>query len=153
MIYSELINKVLCLVYDAHHGQKDKSGVPYIFHPYHLAEQMDTQDEVLTALLHDVLEDTFVTEEQIVSLGVNEEIMRAVRLLTHDKEVPYLDYIEKLKENSLARKVKIADLKHNSDRRRLDCDDEKSIARREKYAKAIAILEDADRLANKIIDY
>lgn len=144
MIYNQLINRVLNLAYDAHNGQKDKSGVPYIFHPYHLAEQMNTQDEVITALLHDVLEDTKTTVDEIRNIGVGEDIIEALQLLTHDKKTPYLDYIANLKDNVLAKKVKLADLRHNSDESRLEADNEFTRKRREKYAKAIQILTQGD---------
>ena len=64
MIYTPLTNKAMRLAYDAHHGQADKSGLPYIFHPYHLAEQMTDEITVCAALLHDVVEDTSVNIEE-----------------------------------------------------------------------------------------
>ena len=144
MIYNKRINSILKFIYEAHDGQYDKSGVPYVFHPFHVAEQMDTEEEVITALLHDVVEDTDKTVEDIEKLGVDEEIIEAIKLLTHDKKVPYLEYVDKLKYNALARKVKLGDLYHNSDVNRLEVDDEYTRKRREKYRKAIQILEEVD---------
>lgn len=141
MIYNSRINEILKFIYEAHHGQYDKSGVPYVFHPFYVAEQMETETEVITALLHDVVEDTDKSIEDIMALGVEEEIIEAITLLTHDKKVPYLEYIDNLKNNSLARKVKLGDLYHNSDISRLESDDDYTRKRREKYKKAIAILE------------
>ena len=144
MIYNKRINSILKFIYEAHDGQYDKSGVPYVFHPFHVAEQMDTEEEVITALLHDVVEDTDKTVEDIEKLGIDEEIIEAIKLLTHDKKVPYLEYVDKLKYNTLARKVKLGDLYHNSDVNRLEVDDEYTRKRREKYRKAIQILEEVD---------
>lgn len=140
MIYNKIINKALSFAYEAHSGQLDKSGVPYIFHPYHLAEQMDTEDEIITALLHDVVEDTKYTFDDIRKLGVNDDVIEAVKLLTHEKNVPYFEYIKCLKDNPLARKVKLADLHHNMDSTRLEIDNEYTRKRREKYAEAIMLL-------------
>lgn len=118
MIYTDLTERAMRLAYRAHDGQVDKAGVPYIFHPIHLAEQMTTEACVCVALLHDVVEDSDVTIEEIAAL-FPAEVTEAVRLLTHDESVPYLDYIRALRANPLARTVKLADLAHNSDESRL----------------------------------
>ena len=145
MIYNSRINEILKFIYKAHHGQYDKSGVPYVFHPFYVAEQMETEKEVITALLHDVLEDTDNSIEDIMRLGIEDEIIEAIKLLTHDKKIPYLEYVDNLKHNPLARKVKLGDLYHNSDVNRLEVDDEYTRKRREKYKKAIEILESAEK--------
>ena len=144
MLYSKLTDEVMKLAYNAHHGQVDKSGVPYIFHPFHLAEQMDTEEEVVTALLHDVLEDTGITVEQIKAIGIGDEVIDALLLLTHDKSIDYMEYIERLKLNPLARKVKMADLIHNMDPTRIECENDSTRRRQEKYKKAYRILEDCE---------
>ncbi len=115
--------------------------MPYVFHPFHLAEQMDDEYTTCIALLHDVVEDTDTTLEQL-SLLFPKEIINAVALLTHDNAVPYLDYVKAIKKDSLALKVKLADLKHNSDITRLDTIDEKALNRLEKYKKALMILQE-----------
>ena len=127
------------IAYKAHHGQFDKSGVPYVFHPIHLAEQMDTESECIVALLHDVVEDTDITIEYLAT-EFSENIIQAIKLLTHDDSVPYMDYIRKIKSNSLAKNVKLADLEHNSDTTRLENPTEKAIKRWEKYREAREIL-------------
>lgn len=132
--------KEICLM--AHEGQTDKSGVPYYTHPFHLAEQMDTQEEICVALLHDVMEDTPWTAEQLRQSGMTEPIMEALLLLCHDKAVPYMDYVRAIKGNPLARKVKQADLRHNSDLSRLTVVTQKDLLRVEKYKQAMAILEE-----------
>ena len=93
------------VAFDAHKEQKDKAGLPYIFHPFHLAEQMTDEVTVCTALLHDVVEDTDMTFERLSELGFTTPILDALKLLTHDKSVPYMDYIRKIAENPVARAV------------------------------------------------
>lgn len=117
MIYTELTIKAMNLAYAAHHGQFDKGGVPYIFHPIHLAEQMEDEVSCCAALLHDVAEDTDMTLEDLAK-EFPEEIMAVLRLLTHEKEVPYFDYVRAVKANPIAVKIKLADLDHNSDQTR-----------------------------------
>lgn len=118
MIYTPMTIKAMKLAYDAHLGQFDHSNVPYIYHPYHLAEQMDDEISCTVALLHDVVEDTDITLEELKK-EFPEEVTDAVALLTHDKNVNYFDYVRALKENPVAKKVKLADLNHNSDESRL----------------------------------
>lgn len=141
MLYTAQTRKAMQLAYSAHHGQLDRSGVPYIFHPLHLAEQMKTENEIVVALLHDVVEDTSITLTDLEKLGFSPEVIEAVRLLTHDKSMPYMDYINALKENPIARVVKLADLRHNSDLTRLKDESEKTRERLKKYAAALKILE------------
>ena len=117
MIYTPLTKLAMNIAYNAHHGQTDKSGVPYIFHPLHLAEQMDSEIAVCAALLHDVVEDTDMTIGELRLLGIPDEVLAVITILTHDDSVPYLDYVRSIKEsqNEAAVKVKLADLRHNSD--------------------------------------
>lgn len=136
MIYTPLIKKALKIAFAAHKNQVDKSGIPYIFHPYEVAQQMTTEYEICTALLHDVIEDTDVTAEDLRAAGFPENILEALLLLTHDETVPYEVYIQAIKINPLARAVKIADLTHNSNPDRLDIIDEKAKSRFQQYAKA-----------------
>ena len=117
MFYSEMVKKASKIAFDAHKNDVDKSGYPYIMHPTYLAYQMDDEDSVCVALLHDVIEDHSdeYSFDYLRQAGFNENIINALKLLTHDKDVPYMDYIAQIKENALATKVKIADLKHNLD--------------------------------------
>ena len=140
MIYTELTKKAMKLCFKAHKDQVDKSGLPYVFHPFHLAEQMQDEATTITALLHDVVEDSDYTLQDLIDMGFPKEVTDAIALMTHDDAVPYLDYVRNLKDNSVARAVKLADLKHNSDLSRLDIIDEKALKRVEKYHKAIRIL-------------
>lgn len=140
MIYSDLTKKALKLSFEAHKEQTDKSGMPYVYHPFHLAEQMDTEETVIVALLHDVVEDTDYTLQDIANMGFPQSVINALALMTHDKAVPYMDYVAKIKENPIATAVKLADLRHNSDISRLDIVDDKAMQRLQKYKKAIALL-------------
>ena len=140
MIYTELTIRAMNLAYNAHHGQFDKGGVPYIFHPIHLAEEMEDEYSTCVALLHDTVEDTAVTLE-VLSGDFPREIVEAGELLTHREGVDYFDYVRSIRQNHLAVKVKLADLRHNSDLSRLDHVDQKALDRVEKYKKAIALLE------------
>lgn len=141
MIYTENTNKALCLAYEAHRGQFDKSGVPYVFHPLHLAEQMDDEDSIVAALLHDVVEDTAYSLEDLRAMGFPARALEAVALLTHDPAEPYLSYVARVKENPVARQVKLADLRHNSDLSRIREVTARDLERVEKYAAAIRLLE------------
>ena len=128
------------IAYNAHQGQLDKSGAPYIFHPIHLAEQMTDEKTVCVALLHDVVEDTEYTFEDLINMGFPNEVIEALKLLTHADDVPYMDYVKALSVNPIAKAVKIADLTHNSDTSRLDVVDEWALKREEKYKKALEFL-------------
>lgn len=141
MIYTKLTKKALKLCFDAHKEQVDKTGLPYVFHPFHLAEQMDDEISTVCALLHDVVEDTPITFDDLLSMGFPEKVIEVLKLLTHEEGVPYMDYVRKISTNSVAKKVKIADLKHNSDVTRLEVLNEYDLKRNEKYSKALAILE------------
>lgn len=141
MIYTSLTKKALKLCFEAHKEQVDKSGMPYVFHPFHLAEQMIDEATSVVALLHDVVEDTDITFEELEKQGFSDEIVNALKLLTHDKNTTYMDYVAEIKKNKIATAVKLADLKHNSDLTRLNVIDEKALKRKEKYEKAIEFLE------------
>ena len=143
MIYTKLTNKAMRIAYEAHEGQVDKSGVPYIFHPVHLAEQMKDELTTCVALLHDVVEDTSVTMDDLAR-EFPEEVIAALKLLTHGEGVAYLDYVRAIKQNPAAVAVKIADLNHNSDETRFagcDVSEEQLRYYREKYRAARAVLE------------
>lgn len=139
MINTKLTRKAMIIAYNAHINQVDKAGVPYIYHPIHLAEQMDSEIECIVALLHDVVEDTGVNFTDL-ERDFSHEVIEALKLLTHDKKIDYLDYVRNLKDNKLARKVKIVDINHNMDETRLDKITEQDIKRRKKYQKALEIL-------------
>ena len=124
----------------AHAGQTDKAGAPYIEHPAHVAAQVSGDKAKATAWLHDVVEDTPTTLDDLRAAGVDDDVIDAPELLTHDKSVPYLDYVSNLKHNDLARTVKLADLTHNSDLSRLAKVTDADRERVQKYRLAIALL-------------
>ena len=142
MIYTPTTKKAMKLCFQAHKDQTDKSGIPYVFHPIHLAEQMTDEDTTVVALLHDIVEDTAYTIEDLEAMGFHNQVLEAIRLMTHSDNVSYMDYVAKIKTNPIARAVKLADLAHNSDLTRLDIIDDYAIARIEKYTAAIRLLEE-----------
>lgn len=142
MIYTPLTKKALRISFDAHKNQVDKSGMPYVYHPFHLAEQMEDEYSVCVALLHDVVEDTDYTLTDLIEAGFPAPVTDAIALMTHDDAVPYMDYVKKLRNDPIARAVKLADLRHNSDLSRLDVIDDRALERAEKYKKAIRLLEE-----------
>lgn len=143
MIYTVLTNKALRIAYEAHQGQVDKAGLPYIFHPFHLAEQMRDEISTCVALLHDVAEDTTVSLDELAR-EFPPEVMASLRKLTHQPGVVYADYIIGLRDDQVARKVKMADIRHNSDMSRfaggkpIPSKDRSRLA--EKYKMALALL-------------
>lgn len=139
MINTKLTRKAMNIAYYAHKDQFDRAGVPYIYHPIHIAEQMNTEIECIVALLHDVIEDTDIKTEKLRE-EFPSEVIDALLLLTHDKKIDYMDYIKEIKKNPIAKKVKIADIKHNADETRLDSITIKDINRRKKYQKALEYL-------------
>ena len=130
------------IAYHAHHGQVDKAGVPYIFHPLHLAKQMEDEISCCAALLHDTVEDTDVTLEALAS-EFPAEVVEAVRLLTHSEDTDYFDYVRCIRSNPIAMKVKLVDLNHNSNAARfagVAVPKDRIGYLRDKYTKARAIL-------------
>lgn len=145
MVYTPLTNAAMRLAYKAHHGQLDYNGIPYIFHPIHLAESMDDEISCCVALLHDVVEDTDVTLEELKGI-FPPEVTDAVALMTHQKGTDYFDYVRAIKENLIARKIKLADLAHNSDQSRCvgsDLNEDRLRHWKAKYEKAVKILTEA----------
>ncbi len=145
MLYTPLTKLALKICFEAHKDQVDKGGLPYVFHPFHLAEQMGTEAEVVVALLHDVMEDTAMTADDLIAAGIPKECVSSLLLMTHDAATPYLDYVATIARDPVARKVKLADLAHNSDLSRLDHEPTpKDLARIEKYRRAIELLSNVD---------
>lgn len=122
----------------AHKGQRDKGGKPYIFHPLNVSLNVKGKDEKIVALLHDVIEDTAYTIDDLKFF--TEDQREALLLLTHDKDIPYMTYIEAIKKNKIARRVKLADLDQNMKLKRLKTVTEKDLERLEKYKRARDLL-------------
>ena len=124
----------------AHQGQKDKAGADYINHPVRVASNVgDDESAMIVALLHDVVEDTDITLNDLNTFLLPKE-SEALRMLTHDESVPYMEYIEQISHNRLATLVKMADLKHNMDLSRLAVVTEKDRKRVKKYEKSFTFL-------------
>ena len=135
-----MFDLALSIAKKAHKGQYDKAGVDYIEHPLFVASLVDTQEEKAVVLLHDVLEDSPYTAEELILAGLPETVVSAVQILTKKKGQDYQQYLELVKSSPIARRVKLADLKHNSDLSRLATVTEKDLERLEKYKKAIDYL-------------
>ena len=140
MIYTELTRKAIKLAFKAHEGQLDRAGLPYILHPLHVAEQMKDEDTCVIALLHDVIEDTDVTLEDLREYGFTEVQVAGVESMTREDDEDYFEYIRDVKKNPLAVKVKLEDLKHNSDGARMIGGTDRDRQRLDKYKKAMEIL-------------
>ena len=108
------IEKALQIAAKAHEGQKDKEGLPYILHPLRVMMAVQGEDAQIAAVLHDVVEDTPVTVDDLRAAGFGEQVLAAVQCVTHRKDEPYADYVVRCKANDIARRVKLADLEDNS---------------------------------------
>jgi len=142
MLFTPMTRKAMTLAYNAHHGQTDKSGVPYIFHPARVAAEFTSEAEACVAWLHDVVEDTDYTIEDIRLAGFGAAICEALQMLTHKKHIPYMEYVKDVARNPIARAVKLADLQDNMDTSRLLVVDQSAEKRIEKYRAAVAYLSD-----------
>ena len=140
MLFTPMTRKAMTLAYNAHHGQTDRAGVPYILHPARVASGFTNEAEACVAWLHDVVEDTQYTIADIRLAGFGAAICDALQLLTHDTSVPYRDYVKAIAANPIAKAVKLADLQDNMDTRRLPVMDEKAKLRLKKYRAAYAYL-------------
>lgn len=144
MIYTPATRLALQIAEEAHRGQTDSAGFPYILHPILVAEQQKSEMAVVAALLHDVCEDCGISPEELLERGVPGEAVEAVRLLTHREGVPYLDYIRAMRGNKIAVAVKLADLDMNLEPARLEMCPEERKERLEKkgdiYRQALRIL-------------
>ena len=112
MYYSEMVKKAVNIMFEAHKEDFDKGGYPYVFYPFYLATKVDGENETCVALLHDVVEDhgDKYSFEYLENEGFNKEIIDALKLLTHKKDVPYMDYIVEISKNNIAKAVKDTDL-------------------------------------------
>lgn len=111
---NNVFEKALMIAIQAHSGQTDKQGKPYILHPLAVASQLDSLELKTIALLHDTIEDSWVSKEFLLENGIPEELVEVIALLTKPKDIPYEDYLRRVKENPMALAVKKADLAHNT---------------------------------------
>lgn len=139
-VEQSMVDLALSIARQAHEGQLDKAGVDYIEHPIYVVSQVDTEEEKAVALLHDVIEDSSVTAEELLNAGLPETVVTAIQILSKKKGQDYQTYLENVKSNPLARVIKLADLKHNSDLSRLPSITAEDRERLKKYKKAIDFL-------------
>jgi (p)ppGpp synthase/HD superfamily hydrolase len=131
------LEKAIELAVEKHKGQVDKGGAPYILHPLFILTRMDTETEKIVAVLHDIIEDTEVTFKDLKSCGFSDEVLNALQCLTRRNDEDYFIYIERIKNNPIAIKVKLADLEHNMDLRRIkNLTDQDVIRSVKKYKRA-----------------
>ncbi len=135
------LQRALEIAVESHKNQKQKDGTPYALHPIRLSMSLQTEEEKIVAMLHDVVEDTDWTFEDLVGEGFSEHVIEALRLLTHTDGSPYEEYIERLSSNTLAKAVKKADLTDNMDLKRIPEPTEKDFARLQKYHLAWTVLD------------
>lgn len=138
--------KIAC---DAHANQTDKAGEPYILHPLRLMHCFNEKSIMITAVLHDVIEDSQVTLDFLISQGFDKSIIEAIKAITKKSDETYNEFIKRLSSNSMAVKVKIEDLKDNLNLIRLKSIGDKDLERLKKYHKALIYLEQAMKPAKK----
>lgn len=136
---SNLLELAIQIALEAHAGQKDKAGEPYIMHPLRVMMVMETDEERMVAVLHDAVEDSALTLDNLRKAGFSPKVIESVDSLTRRNDDTYEQFIEKIKE-PLARKVKIADLCDNLNVGRIPNPTEKDFERLEKYKKALSLL-------------
>ena len=134
------LENAIILATQAHRGQVDKGGQPYILHPLRVMLQLETTPERIVALLHDVVEDTSITLETIRSEGYSPDVVESIDCLTRREDESYADFIQRIQHNPLARRVKIQDLLDNSNLQRIPNPTEADFRRIEKYREALAVL-------------
>lgn len=134
------LEKAVIIATRAHRGQQDKAGQPYVLHPLRIMVKLDTETEKIVGVLHDVVEDTPVSFNYLIQEGFSQEIISALRLLTHEGDVVYMDYIKEIAENPIALKVKLLDLQDNMDLNRIPDPVEKDFSRLERYREAYQYL-------------
>ncbi|VAW69978.1 Guanosine-3',5'-bis(diphosphate) 3'-pyrophosphohydrolase / GTP pyrophosphokinase, (p)ppGpp synthetase II [hydrothermal vent metagenome] len=135
-IEENLIEKSLQIALNAYAGQKDKAGKAYILHPLRLMAEMQTEEEMSVALLHDVIEDSDYTAQDLLGMGIPENIVKAVQLLSKVDGESYDDFIDRVLKNKLALKIKKADIEDNINVLRLNSLESKDLERVAKYHRA-----------------
>lgn len=143
MIYTDKTKKAMKIMFECHKNQTDKGSIPYVFHSWHVAEQMKDETRTIVALLHDVVEDSNKTLNDLQKEGFDANIINTLKLLTHNKKEDYFEYIKNISTNPIATDVKLADLKHNSDMTRLTNINQTDLERLDRYKKCIDFLEKA----------
>ena len=133
---ADLLEKAIGIALEAHRGQRDRTGAPYILHPMRVMAGVDSDIEKIVAILHDVVEDTDWTFERLTQEGFPDEVIEALKCVTKCEGEEYEDFVKRSASNEIARIVKLADLEHNMDARRLSNVTEKDVERLKKYIRA-----------------
>ena len=137
---NNLLKCAMQIAENAHANQIDKAGQPYINHPIAVANKLNGEIEKIVALLHDVVEDSATTLEDIRKAGFDEYVVKALDCITKRKGESYDDYLLRVKNNDIAKMVKLADLSHNMDMSRLPSLTDKDLERLKKYEYAVSVL-------------
>lgn len=132
-----MLEKAIQIAVSAHAGQKDKAGRPYILHPFAVMARMKTENERIVAVLHDVVEDTDVTLQDLSREGFSANILQAIDCLTRRRGETYEEFILRAKSTDLSRNVKLADLAENMDLTRLPEITAKDLTRQYRYKRAV----------------
>jgi (p)ppGpp synthase/HD superfamily hydrolase len=140
------VEDAISIAAQAHKGQKDKAGAPYLLHPLRMMLRMTSESAMMAAVLHDVVEDSDWTLEQLREKGFSAEVLEAVECLTHRNEESYQEFIERVQTNPIARQVKIADLEDNMNIQRINKISPKDLQRMEKYHRAWCVLTNAGNI-------
>lgn len=134
------LERAIAIAAQAHAGQTDKAGAPYILHPLRVMLMLDTTEAQIVGVLHDVIEDTPITYDDLRAEGFSEAILAALECVTKRDGEEYTTFVGRAAQNPIARQVKLADLQDNSDLSRIPSPTAKDYARLEKYRQAIALL-------------
>lgn len=137
-----MLDKAIAIASEAFEGKYDKGGKPYILHCLHVMRKVEHLgvEAQIAAVLHDLIEDTDWTADKLIAEGFNPHTVSIIVLLTHKKGEPYMDYVMRISVSKVARAIKMADLRHNSDIHRMKGLGEKDFERLIKYHKAYAFL-------------
>ncbi len=134
------LERAISIAIKAHSGQVDKAGQPYILHPLRLMFRFKTEVEMIVAVMHDVIEDSNFTSNELAKMGYSDAVLNALDCLTKRSNEDYDSFILRVSQNSLAKKVKTEDIKDNLDITRLDNDTEKDLQRLKRYHRALKVL-------------
>jgi len=135
------LEETIRLAVEAHYGQRDRAGEPYILHPLRVMFRLQTETEKIVGVLHDVIEDTKYTADDLRRIGYSEEILQALNCVTRRAGETYEEFVSRTKANPLATRVKLADLEDNMDVRRMVAVTEKDMERLARYRKAWSVLQ------------
>ena len=127
------LNRAIEIAVAAHRGQTDKAGRPYILHPLWLMQQFEDEDAMIVSILHDVVEDSAFTLADLSSEGFAPDVVRAIDAISRRVDESYEEYVSRVRAHPVARRVKLADLEHNMDLRRMGRIDDRDLERLGKY--------------------